>query len=113
MLLPDRFNKAESHPIKPLLKNPQIISNNPLICYLPTGLAWPVEGAHYLLKSVSWMFPLTLTTQGLRGMTARGWPLMHPTVLEGVASIVVWIGLFVLICIVLIKTEKGSWVSAK
>ncbi|KAI5730710.1 hypothetical protein M8J76_016648 [Diaphorina citri] len=77
------------------------------------GLAWPVEGAHYLLKSVSWMFPLTLTTQGLRGMTARGWPLMHPTVLEGVASIVVWIGLFVLICIVLIKTEKGSWVSAK
>lgn len=77
------------------------------------GLAWPVEGAHYLLKSVSWMFPLTLTTQGLRGMTARGWPIFHPTVLEGLASILVWMGLFVVFVVILLKTEKGSWISAK
>ncbi|KAL1456782.1 hypothetical protein WDU94_001483 [Cyamophila willieti] len=77
------------------------------------GLAWPVEGAHYLLRYVSWMFPLTLTTQGLRGMTARGWPILHPTVLAGLGSILVWIGLFLLFVLILIKSEKGSWISAK
>lgn len=87
-------------------------SSNLMLVFI-CGLAWPVEGAHILLRQVSWMFPLTMTTQGLRGLTARGWSLLHPTVMGGIASIIVWIGIFIFWVLVLLKFEKGSWISAK
>ncbi|XP_008482594.1 ABC transporter G family member 23-like, partial [Diaphorina citri] len=51
-----------------------------------SGMIWPLEGMHWILRSVGWALPLTLPTEAFRGISARNWPVTHPTVYKGFLS---------------------------
>lgn len=71
------------------------------------GIIWPIEGMHKLLRGFSYFLPLTLSTESLRSIMARGWALYQPTVYIGFISTLIWIVFFLGFSIFLIKFKKG------
>lgn len=71
------------------------------------GIIWPIEGMHPVLKFISFLLPLTKSTESFRTMLARGWTIGNPTVYEGFIATFIWIAIFQTIAIILIKFKKG------
>ncbi|XP_075214504.1 ABC transporter oskyddad isoform X2 [Lycorma delicatula] len=71
------------------------------------GIIWPVEGMHSILRAISLILPLTLSTESLRSILAKGWSINRPAVYYGFISISVWIAIFLTISVLLIKFKKG------
>ncbi|XP_065225209.1 ABC transporter G family member 23 isoform X2 [Planococcus citri] len=71
------------------------------------GIIWPIEGMHVILRVISYFLPLTLSTESLRSIMARGWLIYKPTVYIGFLSTVTWIVVFLGFSIFLIKFKKG------
>ncbi|CAH1388573.1 unnamed protein product [Nezara viridula] len=72
-----------------------------------SGMLWPQEGMHTLLKSIGWLLPTSLPTEAMRALTARGWGIEHPTVYKGFISSSMWILFFCLMTRLVIKARKG------
>ncbi|XP_031350511.1 ABC transporter G family member 20-like [Photinus pyralis] len=72
-----------------------------------SGIAWPIEGMHYLLQLCSFLLPLTKATESFRSILQRGWGITSPVVYMGFISIAVWTLIFLLLSIVLLKVKKG------
>ncbi|XP_075229050.1 ABC transporter G family member 23-like [Lycorma delicatula] len=77
---------------------------------LTSGMVWPQEGMHAILKAVGWLLPLSLSTEAIRALTARGWTIDHPTVYYGYISTIVWILIFILAvrCIIKVRGLRGK-----
>ncbi|XP_050536009.1 ABC transporter G family member 23 [Daktulosphaira vitifoliae] len=71
------------------------------------GIIWPVEGMHAVMKTISFFLPLTQSTESMRSMLARGWPITEPTVYIGFCSTLIWITIFLTSSVLLIKFKKG------
>ncbi|XP_045455513.1 ABC transporter G family member 20 [Melitaea cinxia] len=71
------------------------------------GIIWPVEGMHQILQWISYVLPLTKSTESLRSMLQRGWSISVPTVYSGFISTSVWIIVYLSVSILLIKFKKG------
>ncbi|XP_017765789.1 PREDICTED: ABC transporter G family member 20-like [Eufriesea mexicana] len=71
------------------------------------GIIWPIEGMHEILKYISYILPLTKSTESMRAMLARGWSISNPTVYNGFISTLIWISIFQTLAILLIKFKKG------
>nr|XP_026498762.1 ABC transporter G family member 23 isoform X3 [Vanessa tameamea] len=71
------------------------------------GIIWPVEGMHMILQWISFVLPLTKSTESLRSMLQRGWSITVPTVYSGFISTTVWIIVYLSVSILLIKFKKG------
>ncbi|CAH2059222.1 unnamed protein product, partial [Iphiclides podalirius] len=71
------------------------------------GIIWPVEGMHNVLQWVSYVLPLTKSTESLRSMLQRGWTVTVPTVYSGFISTAIWIVVYLTLSILLIKFKKG------
>ncbi|KAI5645570.1 ABC-2 type transporter domain-containing protein [Phthorimaea operculella] len=71
------------------------------------GIIWPVEGMHFLLQWISYVLPLTKSTESLRSMLQRGWGIAVPTVYSGFVSTAIWILVYLTTSILLIKFKKG------
>lgn len=71
------------------------------------GIIWPIEGMHPLLKYISFLLPLTKSTESMRSMLAKGWTISEPTVYYGFISTLIWISIFMSLSILLIKFKKG------
>ena len=69
-------------------------------------MLWPVEGMHFLLRSVGWALPLTLATTALRNVMGRGWSIQQPDVYLGFVSTVVWIAIFMSITLITLRIQK-------
>uniref|UniRef100_A0A8D9E369 ABC transporter G family member 20 n=1 Tax=Cacopsylla melanoneura TaxID=428564 RepID=A0A8D9E369_9HEMI len=78
-----------------------------------SGMIWPLEGMHWILRSVGWALPLTLPTEAFRGISARDWPITHPTVYKGFFSSLGWMGFFLLMTFVAVQFKKGLRVKSK
>ncbi|KAL1445882.1 hypothetical protein WDU94_003553 [Cyamophila willieti] len=78
-----------------------------------SGMIWPLEGMHWILRSVGWALPLTLPTEAFRGISARNWPITHPTVYKGFFSSLGWMGFFLLMTFVAVQFKKGLRVKSK
>lgn len=76
-----------------------------LIIFL--GIIWPVEGMNTVLKTISFFLPLTLSTESLRSILARGWSIYEPTVYYGFLSVGIWIIILMNASILLLKFKKG------
>lgn len=88
------------------------ICTNIVLCFT-SGLVWPIEAEHWLLRSVSWVFPLTWTVDAARGICSKNFAFLHPVVLKGFASTIVWNFIFVYIIYFFIKYKKDVWVAKK
>ncbi|XP_013165514.1 PREDICTED: ABC transporter G family member 20 [Papilio xuthus] len=71
------------------------------------GIIWPVEGMHKILQWISYVLPLTKSTESLRSILQRGWTVTVPTVYSGFISTVIWIIVYLTLSILLIKFKKG------
>ncbi|CAH0721255.1 unnamed protein product, partial [Brenthis ino] len=71
------------------------------------GIIWPVEGMHTILQWISYVLPLTKSTESLRSMLQRGWSISMPTVYSGFISTSLWIVVYLTVSILLIKFKKG------
>ncbi|PNF21464.1 ABC transporter G family member 23 [Cryptotermes secundus] len=71
------------------------------------GICWPVEGMHYTLKYVSFVLPLTFSTESLRAILARGWDISQPVVYHGFVATGVWIVVFLASSLMVLKFRKG------
>lgn len=71
------------------------------------GIIWPIEGMHMILQWISYVLPLTLSTESLRSMLQRGWSIASPTVYSGFISTGVWIAVYLSTSILLLKFKKG------
>jgi len=68
---------------------------------------WPLEAMDPILKKISFFFPLTLSVDAFRSITARNWELSHPIVMQGFISITLWIFVTILISILSLKFKQG------
>ncbi|XP_003426604.1 ABC transporter G family member 23 isoform X1 [Nasonia vitripennis] len=71
------------------------------------GVIWPIEGMHHVLRYISFLLPLTKSTESFRYMLARGWTMEEPAVYEGFIATFIWIVVFLTIAILLLKFKKG------
>lgn len=71
------------------------------------GIIWPIEGMHPALKYISFLLPLTKSTESMRSMLARGWLISEPSVYYGFIATFVWICIFMTVSILLLKFKKG------
>ncbi|XP_053619421.1 ABC transporter G family member 23 isoform X2 [Plodia interpunctella] len=71
------------------------------------GIIWPVEGMHIVLQWISYVLPLTKSTESLRSMLQRGWTISVPTVYSGFISTSIWIAIYLTTSILLLKFKKG------
>ncbi|KAG6451239.1 hypothetical protein O3G_MSEX007021 [Manduca sexta] len=71
------------------------------------GIIWPVEGMHIVLQWISYVLPLTKSTESLRSMLQRGWSISVPTVYSGFISTGIWIVVYLTTSILLLKFKKG------
>ncbi|XP_076301010.1 ABC transporter G family member 23 [Lasioglossum baleicum] len=71
------------------------------------GIIWPIEGMHVILRYISFVLPLTKSTESMRSMLARGWTINNPSVYNGFISTLIWICVFMTLSILLIKFKKG------
>lgn len=88
------------------------IGTNIVLCFT-SGLVWPIEAEHYLLRSVCWIFPLTWTVEAARGICSKGFAFLHPIVLRGFGSTIVWNLIFVYVVYFFMKYKKDVWVVSK
>jgi len=72
-----------------------------------SGMIWPLEGMHYVLRSIGWILPITLSTESFRALSARDWSITHPTVYKGFLSASGWIAVFMLVTIIVVKKNNG------
>ncbi|KAK9499828.1 hypothetical protein O3M35_002789 [Rhynocoris fuscipes] len=72
-----------------------------------SGMLWPQEGMHTLLKSIGWLLPTSLPSEAMRALTARGWGINHPAVYKGFISSALWIILFSFMTRLVIKAKNG------
>lgn len=70
------------------------------------GVMWPIQGMHWLLRSVIWAVPVQPAVETYRAIVERGWGLTHPTVYTGFVSTFLWTVVFVIIAILLARKNK-------
>ncbi|BES98388.1 ATP-Hypothetical protein cassette sub-family A ABC1 member [Nesidiocoris tenuis] len=72
-----------------------------------SGMLWPQEGMHSILKSISWALPTSLPTEAMRALTARGHSIDHPSVYKGFLSSFFWVFAFCALTRLAIKAKNG------
>ncbi|XKL64323.1 hypothetical protein PGB90_004409 [Kerria lacca] len=84
-----------------------------IVMVLTTGLLWPIEAEHYILKNITWILPLTWIADAARGICSKSYSFLHPVVLRGFASVTVWNLIFLYVIYYCLKHKKGVAGSAK
>ncbi|GBP77024.1 ABC transporter G family member 20 [Eumeta japonica] len=74
---------------------------------LLSGVIWPIEGMPWILRYVALCLPLTLATGSLRSILTRGWPISDPDVYMGFISTLIWIALFLVVTLTILKFKRG------
>ncbi|XP_063389305.1 ABC transporter G family member 23 [Cydia fagiglandana] len=74
---------------------------------LLSGVIWPIEGMPWILRYVSLCLPLTLATTSLRSILTRGWPLADPEVYMGFVSTLIWIAMFLVVTLTILRFKRG------
>lgn len=74
--------------------------------FFVSGIFWPVEGMHWLLKPLAPFFPLTIPTRSMRNILHRDWNFLKWDVYGGFFTIVLWAALLLALCFILIRFKR-------
>ncbi|KAK4878338.1 hypothetical protein RN001_010844 [Aquatica leii] len=74
---------------------------------LLSGIVWPIEAMHKILKVFSSVFPLTVATESLRSILQRGWNLSESHVYLGFIYISLLTVVFLACSIICLKIRKA------
>lgn len=81
--------------------------------FIPLGIMWPIEAQMPFMKIVSEHLPLCYISRILNNIVLRGWTLGHPTVLTGIAIIIGYVFLHVIMLLFLTHIKKDAWLVRK
>jgi len=81
--------------------------------FIPLGIMWPIEAQMPFMKIVSEHLPLCYISRILNNIVLRGWTLGHPTVLTGIAIIIGYVFLHVIMLLYLTHIKKDAWLVKK
>ncbi|XP_073980034.1 ABC transporter G family member 20-like isoform X1 [Rhodnius prolixus] len=70
------------------------------------GIIWPIEGAHIVIRSWVWAFPVAPAVESYKVISSKGYSLIHPQVYSGFLSCIVWVILITSITILIAKSNK-------
>nr|CAI5849590.1 unnamed protein product [Callosobruchus analis] len=73
---------------------------------LLSGVMWPIEAMPVGLRYVSLLLPIAAATRSLRSVMLRGWGIAWPHVYWGYVATCIWIVIFLLISLVVVKFRK-------
>lgn len=62
--------------------------------FLVNGCIWPIEGAHYILRSICKLLPMVPAIEGYNSITTRGYGIEENVVVIGFVSCIAWIFIF-------------------
>lgn len=79
--------------------------NNNLF-FFETGIVWPLEGAHYLVRSWVWAFPVSPAVDSYKDIASKGYDFTYPSVYFGFVSCVFWTISLSLISYAIAKIRK-------
>lgn len=71
------------------------------------GIVWPIEAMHKILRVISFVLPLTKSTECIRAVMAKGWGIDESVVYEGFIATFFWIIIFLTLSVLLLKFKKG------
>ncbi|XP_050542631.1 ABC transporter G family member 20-like [Daktulosphaira vitifoliae] len=74
------------------------------------GMVWPLEGAHYFLKTYGPIFPVTAPVRALLAITGKGWSIDAKPVYNGFLSIFCWSTFMIMVICIICKIKKDPWV---
>ncbi|XP_060841038.1 ABC transporter G family member 23-like [Rhopalosiphum padi] len=89
-----------------------VIGWNMMQIYL-SGIMWPIEAQMPFMKIISEHLPLCYISRILNNIVLRGWTLTHPTVLVGIAIIIGYVFLHVILLLYLSHVKKDAWLVNK
>lgn len=75
-------------------------------CIILSGVIWPVEGMHYILRVIAYCTPLTLAIGSIRAEMSRGWGISMYAVYMGYVVPFVWIVIFLVIVGLILRFKK-------
>lgn len=81
--------------------------------FISLGIMWPIEAQMPFMKIISEHLPLCYISRILNNIVLRGWTLTHPTVLIGIAIIIGYVFLHVIILLYLNHVKKDAWLVSK
>lgn len=70
------------------------------------GIIWPLEGAHYLIKSCIWALPVAPAVESYKNVASKGYSLSHSTVYFGILSCAFWTVALAIISVLTAKIKK-------
>lgn len=71
-----------------------------------SGVMWPLEGMHKVLRSISYFLPQTLAIRSLRNIMLRGWGISYFSVYIGFISTTTWIIIYLSLTTILFSLKK-------
>ncbi|KAL1131052.1 hypothetical protein AAG570_012289 [Ranatra chinensis] len=74
--------------------------------FLFSGMIWPMEGMHYVLRTIGYVLPLTLSIESFRAMTTKAWSIDNPTVYVGFLSSFSWTLILTVITLLAVKLSR-------
>lgn len=76
-------------------------------------MIWPLEGSHYLMKTIAPVLPITGPVRALLAVTAKGWSFDSEVVYMGILSIIGWSAAIVIAIFIISRINKDLWVVRK
>ncbi|KAI2799937.1 hypothetical protein BLOT_012148 [Blomia tropicalis] len=73
---------------------------------LLSGAVWPIEAMNDYLRYFSCILPATIPTSSMRSIMVRGWSITHFEVYSGFLVTLIWIGIFLVISILVMRFKK-------
>uniref|UniRef100_A0A0A9YEH2 ABC transporter G family member 23 n=1 Tax=Lygus hesperus TaxID=30085 RepID=A0A0A9YEH2_LYGHE len=78
-----------------------------LSVFVLSGIIWPMEGAHAILRETAWAFPVSPAVESYKSITLRGHGLGNFIVLKGFISCFSWILILSLGTLVVFKAKRN------
>ncbi|XP_031329878.1 ABC transporter G family member 23-like isoform X2 [Photinus pyralis] len=72
-----------------------------------SGMLWPIEAMHWLLRWTARVFPFVRLTQSLRNVMHRNWSLSKIEVYDGLLSVCIWSMMILFFTFCLFRYQKG------
>lgn len=74
--------------------------------FIITGILWPIQGMHKLLRSIVWATPVQPAVEAYRAIAERSWGFTQPTVYYGYISVSVWSVIFIVLAYFIARSNK-------
>ncbi|XP_014239916.1 ABC transporter G family member 20-like [Cimex lectularius] len=71
------------------------------------GIIWPIEGAHPIIRSWVWLFPVSPAVVSYKDISSKGYDLSYHTVYQGFISCIAWTAIFASTTLIIAKYKKA------